>query len=103
MESIADFKRKIQERPEIHTAIYFLRDVQYYLHQVHERRIVSIILSNSFALKTYLPTKEEFVDSWCNWPKMYEFIPGEHGEVTMLFPGGKIVYTFLECSPVQVV
>lgn len=59
MKTLAEFKRRIQKGIELET--------------IHARfgsygiRTVSIVQSNSFALKTKI-SNEEVVDSWCQYP-----------------------------------
>jgi len=78
MNSIAEFKRRLQVGVKLatimHKANFAGRDENdkavYTPKEIPERE-VSIVQSNSFALKT-IKTTGEVVDSWCMYPKKAE-------------------------------
>lgn len=77
MKTIADFKKRLQVGTKVHTIYHQAsagRDEQGNLLLKNEDkgvREISIVQSNSFALKT-TRTDGKIVDSWSNYPKLKE-------------------------------
>jgi len=70
------------------------------LIQLHDEREVSIVQSNSFALKTWREKDQAFKDSWVDWPKKDEFsvidintvqIDSKEGDIVSI----RLIYKFL--------
>ncbi len=95
MKTIKDFKKRMQVGVFVKSSRYIEQDGIYALQQVYERREVSVVQTASFALKTFISSKEQYENSWCEWPTREEFIPIDDNSVAVQFPGGKLIYEFL--------
>jgi len=74
MKTISDFKRRVTVGTKMYTELYWAdNDGTLNLVQINEDISVSIVQSNSFALKTWREKDQSFRDSWCEWPKKDQF------------------------------
>lgn len=111
MKTIADFKRRLKPGVKLHSVFHQLatgRDDKGELifgDQDKGVRVVSIVQSNSFALKTKQTDGKE-VDSWINYPKSAECKFLGDNTIQILTPDFRvrdkevlipcITYTFIE-------
>lgn len=80
MKSLADFKKRLAVGVKLHTTHHQKFAGRHengsgevvYKDEDMGIRELSIKQSNSFALKTFRQDKNEWVDSWCNYPKASE-------------------------------
>jgi hypothetical protein len=95
MKTIADFKRKLTIGAKIHTTFHQAfagrSESGEYLLKDEDKGIreVSIVQSNSFALKT-IKTDGSIVDSWCNYPKKDEAVFLSDNSIQILAPDFRI-------------
>jgi hypothetical protein len=107
MKNLTDFKKRLQVGKKLH-AIHHLsfngrdeKGTQLYTDKDLGTREISIVQTNSFALKT---TKQDgsIVDSWCQYPKAKECIFKDQNTITILKEqrDGKLIpmltYTFID-------
>ncbi len=97
MKTIADFKRKMIVGAKVKSCLYRFKNGEYSVADRHDIREVSIVQSNSFALKTWSTSKNIYIDSWCRWPAKNEFYPVSPDTIEIRFQDGhgKLVYTFV--------
>jgi hypothetical protein len=78
--TVADFKRLIQVGAKVACIFHMERAGRdeagnvFYKDLERGEREVTIKQTNSFALKTWQETKQQFVDSWCSYPKASETV-----------------------------
>lgn len=105
MKTLADFKKRLKVGVKLHAVNhqgFGGRDEQgniIYKDWDFGIREISIVQSNSFALKTNRDGK--FIDSWCGYPKAKELIINNENSVTILEEtNGKLepilTYTFVD-------
>jgi len=107
MKTLAEFKRNLTVGRKLHTTFHLFfagRDEQgnpIYKDQDKGEREISIVQTNSFALKTLKKEPvygrdeygnrietgefvEKIVDSWCQYPKLKETVFNDNGSITIL-------------------
>jgi hypothetical protein len=99
MKTIEDFKKRMKAPgARVSTKKYWKNlKGEWVLQQEYPSREVSIVQTNSFALKTVIANNDQAKDSWCDWPKKNEFKILDLHTVEITSEGGqfKIVYQFL--------
>lgn len=97
MNTIADFKRKMQEAKQngekISSRLY-MKNLDGNLTQINQidNRTVAVIQSNSFALSYDYDGKTG--TSWCDWPKKDEFFPHSPNKVEIIRGSSRLIYEF---------
>jgi hypothetical protein len=92
--SVADFKRQIQLGAKLHCTYHQAfagRDENgeaLYKDEDKGIREVSIVQTNSFALKT-TKTDGKVVDSWCGYPKASQCKFSDDGKIIIMEPDGR--------------
>ena len=97
MKTVADFKRKMQVGASVNTTLYKKNHNtnELTVQREYETRTVSIVMSARFAFKTWIPEKEQFTNSYCDFPKAKDFTPIDENTAEIHFPNGKLVYKFV--------
>lgn len=104
VKTLADFKRRIVKGAKISSQLFWCNTLAdgtktpWQLQQEHPEREISIVQSNSFAIKTWRETEKKFVDSWCSYPKAKELTIIDENTAAIEEPGIKIIYKFLPDS-----
>jgi len=88
MKTVAEFKRKIVKGAKVHTTYHLafagrLNGGITYKDEDKGIREISVVQSNSFALKT-IKADGTTQDSWCNYPKKDEVIFNGPDSITIL-------------------
>jgi hypothetical protein len=93
MQTLADFKRKLKVGTNVRTQLYHTTAEGCTLRKVWPNRPIGRVQSNCFACITDKDGKS--VLSWCNIPKAKDISFPEPHTAKITFPGGYLLYTFL--------